>query len=313
MGALTKPFVANGFTAGFRVGTVTLEGKTGTIMKRLLALVASLSVAACTTASPVEETTTQPDAVQIMVIGAFHMGNPGQDVANAEVDNMLTDERQAEIAAVADALAAFKPTAVAVERITEAPDYIDPKYQAFTPDMLSENADERYQIAYRLANEAGVTRVYGIDEQPSDGEPDYFPFDALMAHAEETGQAEALQGQIADIQQLMADFSATQKDNSVAEMLLMFNSDGPLSSPDFYYRTFTYDRGETQPGAELQAYWFMRNAKIFSKLAQVTKPGDRVVVVYGAGHKFWLDHFAENTPGYALIDPAPYLENAAAE
>ena len=282
-------------------------------MKRLLALVASLSVAACTTASPVEETTTQPDAVQIMVIGAFHMGNPGQDVANAEVDNMLTDERQAEIAAVADALAAFKPTAVAVERITEAPDYIDPKYQAFTPDMLSENADERYQIAYRLANEAGVTRVYGIDEQPSDGEPDYFPFGALMAHAEETGQAEALQGQIADIQQLMADFSATQKDNSVAEMLLMFNSDGPLSSPDFYYRTFTYDRGETQPGAELQAYWFMRNAKIFSKLAQVTKPGDRVVVVYGAGHKFWLDHFAENTPGYALIDPAPYLENAAAE
>jgi len=282
-------------------------------MKRLLALVASLSVAACATASPVEETTTQPDAVQIMVIGAFHMGNPGQDVANAEVDNMLTDERQAEIAAVADALAAFKPTVVAVERITEAPDYIDPKYQAFTPDMLSENADERYQIAYRLANEVGVTRVYGIDEQPSDGEPDYFPFDALMAHAEETGQAEALQGQIADIQQLMADFSATQKDNSVAEMLLMFNSGGELSSPDFYYRTFTYDRGETQPGAELQAYWFMRNAKIFSKLAQVTKPGDRVVVVYGAGHKFWLDHFAENTPGYALIDPAPYLENAAAE
>jgi len=282
-------------------------------MKRLLALVASLSVAACATVSPVEETTTQPDAVQIMVIGAFHMGNPGQDVANAEVDNMLTDERQAEIAAVADALAAFEPTAVAVERITEAPDYIDPKYQAFTPAMLSENADERYQIAYRLANEVGVTRVYGIDEQPSDGEPDYFPFDALMAHAEETGQAEALQGQIADIQQLMADFSATQKDNSVAEMLLMFNSGGELSSPDFYYRTFTYDRGETQPGAELQAYWFMRNAKIFSKLTQVTKPGDRVVVVYGAGHKFWLDHFAENTPGYALIDPAPYLENAAAE
>ncbi|MFC2951114.1 DUF5694 domain-containing protein [Marinicaulis aureus] len=283
-------------------------------MKRLLALVASLSVAACATAAPVEKTTmTEPDAVQVMVIGAFHMGNPAQDVANAEVDNMLTDERQAEIAAVADALVAFKPTIVAVERITEAPDYIDPKFQAFTPGMLSENADERYQIAYRLANMSGVKRVYGIDEQPSDGEPDYFPFGALMAHAEETGQAEALQGQIADIQQLMADFSAAQKDNSVADMLLMFNSDGPLSSPDFYYRTFTYDRGETQPGAELQAYWFMRNAKIFSKLTQVTKPGDRVVVVYGAGHKFWLDHFAENTPGYVLIDPAPYLENAAAE
>ncbi len=283
-------------------------------MKRLLALVASLSVAACATAAPVEETAMiEPDMVQVMVIGAFHMGNPGQDVANAEIDNMLTDERQAEIAAVANALAAFKPTVVAVERITEAPDYIDPKYQAFTPGMLSENADERYQIGYRLANLSGVTRVYGVDEQPSDGEPDYFPFGELMAHAEETGQAEALQGQIAEIQELMADFSATQKGNSVADLLLMFNSDGPLSSPDFYYRTFSYDRGEAQPGAELQAYWFMRNAKIFSKLTQVTKPGDRVVIVYGAGHKFWLDHFAENTPGYVLVDPAPYLEKAAAE
>ena len=57
----------------------------------------------------------------------------------------------------------------------------------------------------------------------------------------------------------------------------------------------------------------MRNAKIFSKLVQVTKPGDRVVIVYGAGHKFWLDHFAENTPGFTRVDPLPYLEKAAGE
>ncbi len=280
-------------------------------MKRFLMVVVSLGVAACATAAPIETAKVDPDAVQVMVIGSFHMGNPGQDVANAEIESMLTEVRQAEIAAVAEALAAFNPTVVAVERITDAPDYVDPKYQAFTPEMLTQNADERYQIAYRLANMQGVARVYGIDEQPSDDEPDYFPFGELMAHAEETGQAEALQGQIGDIQNLMADFSATQKDNSVADLLLMFNSGGELSSPEFYYRTFFYDRGETQPGAELQAYWFMRNAKIFSKLVQVTKPGDRVVIVYGAGHKFWLDHFAKQTPGYMLVDPAPYLEKAA--
>ncbi len=282
-------------------------------MIRFLAIIATLGVAACATAEQVERAMTDPDAVQVMVLGAFHMSNPGQDVANAEIDDMLTDERQAEIAAVADALAAFKPTVVAVERITEAPGYLDPKYQAFTPEMLKENPDERYQIGYRLANLAGVTRVYGVDEQPSHGEPDYFPFGELMAHAEATGQGEMLQEQIAGIQGLMADFSAQQKDKSVAELLLMFNSGGELSSPEFYYRTFFYDRGETQPGAELQAYWFMRNAKIFSKLIQVTKPGDRVVIVYGAGHKFWLDHFAENTPGYVLVDPAPYLEKATGE
>lgn len=279
-------------------------------MKKIIAALVFAAVSACATQAPVESSIAEPETVQVMVLGSFHMGNPGQDVANADIENMLTDKRQAEIAAVADALAEFKPTVIAVERITEAPDYIDPKFQAFTPEMLKENPDERTQIGYRLANELGVTRVYGVDEQPSEGEPDYFPFGELMAHAEATGQGEALQTQIEDIQQLMADFSGMQEGNSVAELLMMFNSGGELSSPDFYYRTFYFDRGEAQPGAELQAYWFMRNAKIFNKLQQVTQPGDRVLVVYGSGHKAWLDELVSKTSGYELIDPVPYLDRA---
>jgi len=36
-------------------------------------------------------------------------------------------------------------------------------------------------------------------------------------------------------------------------------------------------------GAELNAYWYMRNAKIFSKLMTASRPGDRIVVVLVAG------------------------------
>jgi len=286
-------------------------GKEVQDVTRSHALPALLALAACAGAPEDEAAKTDAQAVQVMVVGAFHMGNPGQDVANAEIESMLTERRQAELAAVADALGAFHPTAVAVERVTEPPAYVDPEFETFAPERLRENADERYQVAYRLAARAGVSRVYGIDEQRSDGEPDYFPFGALTAQAEKTGQATALQDEIARIQKMMAEFSASQKDQSVAELLITLNAPGPLSSPDFYYETFAYDRGEDQPGAELQAYWFMRNAKIFSKLAQVTKPGDHVVVVYGAGHKHWLDHFAAHTPGFASVDPVPYLQRAA--
>ncbi|WP_425410378.1 DUF5694 domain-containing protein [Hyphococcus sp.] len=253
-------------------------------------------------------------AIQIMVVGTFHMTNPGQDVANAEIENMLTDQRQAEIAAVVNALAEFRPTVVAVERVTDAPSYVDANFNAFTPTALTENANERAQIGYRLASQASLDRVYGVDEQPSEGEPDYFPFDRLSAHASATGQGEKLENQVAEIRKIVSDFSALQKDHNVAELLIEQNTPETVAlSKDFYYRTFEYDRGEDQPGAELQSYWFMRNAKIFSKLMQVTKPGDRIVVVYGAGHKFWLDHFAENTPGYVSVDPLPYLEKAAAQ
>ena len=276
-------------------------------MKRAAISVILLAAAGC---AATHASADEAAAVQVMVLGSFHMGNPGQDVANAEIESMLTEKRQTEIASAVEAIAAFKPTVVAVERITPEPGYLDPKFVEFTPDMLKTIADERYQLGYRLAEKEGLSRVYGIDEQPSDGEPDYFPFDELTAHADATGQADALSAQIADIQSKSGKLEALQKVKSVAELLVVMNSDPDMAGADFYYETFRYDRGEEQPGAELQAYWFMRNAKIFSKLAQVTKPGDRVVVIYGAGHKYWLDHFASRMPGFVSVDPVPYLEAA---
>ncbi len=56
---------------------------------------------------------------------------------------------------------------------------------------------------------------------------------------------------------------------------------------------------------------YLRNAKIFAKLMRQAKPGDRIVVVYGAGHNYWLRHFAGATPGYVSVDPMPYLKAAA--
>jgi len=56
--------------------------------------------------------------VQVMVLGTYHMDNPGLDLHNARADDVLTPRRQAELAAVAEALAAFKPTVIAIERVT---------------------------------------------------------------------------------------------------------------------------------------------------------------------------------------------------
>lgn len=250
--------------------------------------------------------------IQVMVLGSYHMAGSTADVVNIEVDNVLTSQRQAELAAIAASLATFNPTVVATEREGTAPDYLDPVYLEFSEEMLATVANERAQLGYRLAKTAGTDRVYAIDELGGDDEPNYFPFEKLMAHAQATGQAEEIQAMIAEVQQLAADFAARQQDTSIADLLIEMNA-GPLSSADFYYRMFALDRGEDQPGAELQAYWFMRNAKIFSKLMQVSEPGDRVVIVYGAGHKHWLEHFVEETPGFVLVDPVPYLQAAQSE
>jgi hypothetical protein len=63
----------------------------------------------------------------------------------------------------------------------------------------------------------------------------------------------------------------------------------------------------TQPGADLNGYLYLRNAKIFAKLTQIAKPGDRILVTFGAGHSYWLRHLVRNTPGFALVEANDYL------
>lgn len=42
----------------------------------------------------------------------------------------------------------------------------------------------------------------------------------------------------------------------------------------------------------------------------MAKPGERILVLFGAGHSYWLRHFASSTPGFTSVDPMPYLETA---
>ena len=249
------------------------------------------------------------DVIEVMIIGSYHMAGSSADVIHIDGGNVLSDRRQRELADITSALGAFAPTVVVTERVTEAPGYIDPKFLEYNDEMLATVPNERVQLAYRLAGQEGVKRVYGLDEQPSDGEPDYFPLGKLMAHLEATGQAEKMQALIDRAQSQIETFMADTEDDHLAVRLIGANN-GFLDSPEFYYAMSDFDVGEDQPAAELQAYWFMRNAKIWSKLIDVTEPGDRVIVVYGAGHKFWLEHMAEMTPGFTKVDPVPYLESA---
>lgn len=281
------------------------------LTKRLLAMTLLIStLGACEPASiDAESPAPDPSDVQVMVLGTYHFIASTSDVISLESKSVLAPDPQAQLARISDSLAAFNPTHVVVERQTAAPEYIDPNYAAYGPEMLGKNENERVQLGYRLANQAKLTVVHGIDEQPSDGEPDYFPFGKLQKHAIETGQKAEFEAFLASRRDIVETAFSSTEHLPLADRLIDVNA-GPLSEPGFYYEISQFDRGEDQAAAELQAYWFMRNAKIFSKLRNVTEAGDRVVVVYGAGHKFWLEHLVENTPGFTKIDPVPYLEAA---
>ncbi len=254
-----------------------------------------------------------PANVEVMVLGTYHMANPGLDLANVKADDVLKPQRQKELEALAAALAEFKPTKIVVERIAQTPELLDHRYAQFMPAELGTNRDERYQIAYRLAHRLGQKTVYAIDEDAGEGEPDYFPFGKVVEWAKANGQEASLNADLDTAKSHVSRIEQLQAEGSIAHVLADMNRPEQAEQDQrWYYGVFRYGDTDKQPGAELNAYWYMRNAKIFGKLMTVARPGDRILVVYGAGHNYWLRHFARTTPGYVSVDPTPYLKKAEA-
>jgi len=254
-----------------------------------------------------------PQGVEVMVVGTYHFDNPGLDLFNAKADDVLKPVRQRELEVLAAALADFRPTKVMIERVAESDDLVDPFYEAFTPAAFARIRDERVQLGYRLAHRLGHKAVYAIDEQPSAGEPDYFPFGKVADWAKANDGTAWLDRLMAKGAEAAKETERLQGVTSVAGVLAARNAaDEVEREQGLYYTLLAVGDANKQPGADLNAMWYLRNAKIFAKLQLAARPGDRVVVIYGAGHNYWLRHFAATTPGYRLIDPMPYLNRAVA-
>ncbi|HYD26877.1 DUF5694 domain-containing protein [Brevundimonas sp.] len=271
-------------------------------MLKILAAVAALVL-------PTVALAQTPEPVEVMIVGAYHMGNPGQDLHNARIDSVTTPEKQAELEAVAEGLARFRPTAVAVERIAgDQSTLLDQRYPGFTPADLLTNPDERVQLGYRLAHRLGLERVYAIDEQDREGQPSYFPFEDVQNWAAANGGGERLGAMHGEVAAMLAELERRQATDSVAQLLTRINAPERVRRDQgFYARLMSFGAGDDQPGAVLNARWYARNAQIFARLLQVARPGDRIVVIYGSGHNYWLRQMVETTPGFRLVEPAGYL------
>jgi hypothetical protein len=68
-----------------------------------------------------------------------------------------------------------------------------------------------------------------------------------------------------------------------------------------YYNYVPFGEPYEYAGPDLIAKWFERNVRIYRNIrALITSPGDRVLVIYGAGHLGWLRQMAEDDPNVRL-------------
>lgn len=259
----------------------------------------TILAAAALATLPVHALAAEP--VSVMIVGDFHMSNPGRDLHNVQVDDMLAPKRQAEIEAVADGLSRFKPTFVAVEWPA---DITDQRYDAYRKGTLAPSHNEVVQLGFRLARNAGLSSVAGID---IDGD---FPYDAVQAYANAHGMGDVLAGANAEVETFVKGQDAALKTGTVGGVLRFLNDPALIARGNTFYRLMLkVGGGADQPGADLLTQWYRRNFLICANLVQRAKPGDHVVVFYGSGHAFLLRQCVSEMPGYRLAEPNDYLPN----
>src|SRR6266700_2476304 len=100
---------------------------------------------------------------QILVLGVFHMSNPGHDLHNVKVDDVLAPKRQQEIAQLIDVLKKFHPTKIAIEASVGSAG-IEKQYSDYLAGSYTLSRNEVHQIGYRLAKELGHKTIYPVDE-----------------------------------------------------------------------------------------------------------------------------------------------------
>lgn len=269
----------------------------------IFALLVGSAIAALAQQVSTEKPERPAERAEVLVLGVYHMSNPGHDIFNMKADDVLAPKRQAEIAELIKVLKRFQPTKIAIEADVwsqrvgrEYSDYLAGKY------TLSSN--ETDQIGYRLARELGHKTVHPVDV---DGE---FPFQRIVNYAKASARSRELDALMDDIGSMVKAQDQYLSSHTILETLLYMNSDDKVTEGvGFYYRQAHFGAPGDWAGADLVSDWFRRNMRIYSNIAQIVdSPNERVLVVFGAGHLGWLQHDFASDPSIQLRKLADFVK-----
>lgn len=243
--------------------------------------------------------------VEVLLLGSYHMANPGMDAFNIEADDVMDPTRQAEIRALVDRIAEFHPTRVAVEASYADTEEWQAAYEAYRSGERSLLPNEREQVGFRLAAQLDHERIYPIDvAMPLD-----FGTVAPLARRNPAHGARlaGMQSFGEDAVRLMGGWLA---EGSVSDMLYRMNQPAVLEQAHMPYARFFLPivEGEQYAGADMVATWYHRNLRIMANIHRtIEADDDRVFVVYGQGHIPLLRQFVTESPDLCLVDPLPFL------
>lgn len=243
--------------------------------------------------------------VRILLLGSYHMSNPGADRFNLEADDVLAPKRQTEIQAIVDRLVEFDATKVAVE----APwgdSATFARWEGYLSGARELRRSEEEQIGFRLAHELGHETIYAVDA------PSTLDFEGLERAATANPKAAARLGGVQSVgEEAISTMAKWLAEGTIGQMLARMNAPEMIVKAHMPYIEFFAPvvDGDDYAGADMVASWYMRNLRIFANLTRIVdSEDDRVFVIFGQGHIPILRDLVIDYPEFCVEDPIPYLD-----
>ena len=250
----------------------------------------------------------------VLILGTYHMDNPGADAVNFEADDVLTVKRQRELQQLVEQLARFKPTKIAVEADTSLDAEVNAEYQDYLNGVYQPGRSEGEQVSFPLAKEMQHLKIYCVDWFQRTDEEETVDIEAFAKAHNQSGLLERAEAMVqAMAKETLTTLTEIQKTGSVIDMLRFLNQEETIrvlheinTLPQFTLAQI--GAADQYVGLDWLLGWYERNLKIFVNLTRITEStDDRILLMIGAGHVFLVQQFLEDSGDYIVESPLDYL------
>ncbi len=242
-----------------------------------------------------------PSPAQVMVLGTYHMANPGLDLVKSQIRDTLGADRQKEIAELVEMIAKYKPTKIMVE-VQPENTAVNERYRKFLDGSYTLAASEIEQVGFRLAKRFGHKQLYGIDHKTN------MDFGKVFGFAQANGMSDMIAKVSQTVEKIGKIMEDMDKKYTVPQLLAIHNTpESLLLSQSFYVELVKVAAKGEYPGADMLADWYKRNLRTYANMRAVAEPGDRILVIFGAGHAYYINQTVQESLDMQWVDPLKYL------
>ena len=255
-----------------------------------------------------KETSCTDKSAKIMILGTYHMDNPGLDAINTNADDVLLPKRQSEIVELIEKLARFNPTKIVIEAPFDAKANWDNAYKKYVAGEFKLGRNEIYQIGFRLAKRLNHQSIYPVDYPMLMSGLRYDEVDFSKSKP----NPPAAGNETKATPQVLSEEDKLLRRSTITEIHRYMNNEEKFSKShgeNYLLNIAPDDKFAIYERADQVSNWYKRELRIFANINRVTEfPHDRILVLIGSGHLKIQRDFALDAPQFCLIDAELYLK-----